>query len=303
MSEKNITIAVASGKGGVGKSMFASGLAVELSKDKNLVAVDADVDAPNLHLWLGGVKEWDQKKSLSVTEKAKVLKADYDCQEFKVPCQFGAIKCENNNIKVNPFLCEGCGLCEQILPPGVVEMHKVVNGEVRMKEDIYGFPLVSGYLFPGETGSGKIVDEIIKLSQDYQAEITLIDIPAGIGCPVTAGLKEADLVILVTEPTPTGWSDLKRILKVVKRFNLPWRLVINKCDLDLDKTKKIEKWASTKLIGKIKYDQEIFRVLSELTPIVESNLEIKDELGEIYENVLKWVRDEGKNSGVNNKTS
>jgi len=289
MSRKNLTVAVASGKGGVGKSMLASSLAMLLSREKNIIAVDADVDAPNLHLWLGGVDQWDKKRDLSLTEKAKVIKPDFNCRNFKVPCQFGAITCQDNGLKVNSFLCEGCGLCQQILGSEVIEMRTVVNGQLRIKKNIHGFNLISGKLFPGETGSGKIVDEIIKESRFFEAEITLIDIPAGIGCPVTAGLKEADVIILITEPTLTGKSDLKRILSVVNEFNLPWWLVVNKFDLDLKVTKELIKIAGDQFLGKISYDKRIFKALSKLTPVVETNLKVKTELEKIKDRFYNGI--------------
>lgn len=282
MPSKNLTIGIASGKGGVGKSMVASSLAMLFSREKNIVAVDADVDAPNLHLWLGGITTWDEVKELSLTEKANVLKPDFDCRKFTVPCQFGAIKCQNNQIMINPFLCEGCGLCREILPAGMIEMKKVVNGRLRVKKDIFGFPLISGRLYPGQTGSGKIVDEIINRSRKFSAEITLVDIPAGLGCPVTAGLKESDLVLLITEPTPTGWSDLKRIKQVVDNFNLPWQLVVNKFDINQELTDQIINWAGDRFLGKISYDKNIFKALSRLKPIMETSLKVKEEIEKIY---------------------
>lgn len=289
MSQKNLTIGIASGKGGVGKSMVASGLAMLLHRDKKIIAIDADVDAPNLHLWLGGVSQWDEIKRLSLTEKAKVLKPEFNCQDFDVPCQFGAIKCQNDRIIVNPFLCEGCGLCQEILPPGVIKMKKIVNGQIKIKENVHGFPLISGRLFPGQTGSGKIVDKIIDQKQKLPNEITLVDIPAGIGCPVTAALKATDLVILVTEPTPTGWADLKRILPIIENFKLSWRLIINKFDLNLSLTNKITDWSGKKFLGKISYDQRIFTTLSRLEPIMETNLKAKREIKEIYGILRDWI--------------
>jgi MinD superfamily P-loop ATPase len=278
MSRKDLTIAVASGKGGVGKSMFTSALAMLLSRDREIIAIDADVDAPNLHLWLGGIDDWDETKKVSLTEKAKVIKRDFNCQDFKVNCQFGAISCSDNQLKINPFLCEGCGLCQEILGPEIIKMEKVVNGEIKFKKSIFGFPLISGQLYPGQTGSGKIVDEIIEFKKELSFDIKLIDVPAGLGCPVTAALKSTDLVLLVTEPTPTGWSDLKRILSVVKNFNLDWRLVINKYDLDQQKTEVIINWAGKKYLGKISYDKDIFTALSQLKPIMGTDLKTKQEI-------------------------
>ncbi len=289
MPGKDLTVAVASGKGGVGKSMLTSALAMLLSRQEKIIAIDADVDAPNLHLWLGGVEKWDEIKKVSLTEKAKLIKPEFDCQKFKVNCQFGAIKCESGRLKINPFLCEGCGLCEYILGSEYIKMEKVINGELRFKKNIHGFPLISGQLYPGQTGSGKIVDEIIQY-HSKRDNLKLIDVPAGLGCPVTAALKETDLALLVTEPTPTGWSDLKRILSVVESFNLGWRLVINKYDLDQEKTKKIIHWAGEKYLGKISYNRKVFQNLARLEPIMMSDLKTKQEIKSLFKSFSDWIK-------------
>jgi MinD superfamily P-loop ATPase len=291
MPKRNLTIAIGSGKGGVGKSMLASSLALLLKDKKEIIAIDADVDAPNLHLWLGGVKQWDEVEKVSLTEKARIIKSEFNCQQFKVNCQFGAIKCQDNHLEINSFLCEGCGLCQEILGADYIDMEKVVNGEIRYKKSFNGFPLVSGQLYPGQTGSGKIVDQII----NYYAKnsgLKLIDLPAGLGCPVTAGLKESDLVVLVTEPTPTGWMDLKRILSVVENFNLDWRLVINKYDLDETRTNKIIDWAQEKYLGKISYSSKVFEQLSQLNPIMKTNLKIKQEINNLFPAFYSWINNE-----------
>ncbi|MCD6225476.1 P-loop NTPase, partial [bacterium] len=174
------TIVVASGKGGVGKSMIASTLTFFLSRKKKLVAIDADVDAPNLHLWLGGVKKWDTKRKVSLSEKAVVLKENCpECQKWQDICQFGALQVAKGKVTINPFLCEGCGACEAVFPPGVVKLKKVVNGEIRTKR-LAGFSLISAQLYPGETGSGKLVDELKKEAEKVkEKELVLIDAPAG----------------------------------------------------------------------------------------------------------------------------
>ena len=110
----------------------------------------------------------------------------------------------------------------------------------------------------------------------------IIDSAPGTGCPVIAALRDANFVILITEPTPSGFSDLKRVLEVVNHFNVPWGLVINKWDINPQLSDKIEKWAG-KFLGKISYDKEIFKAISHLTPILETNLKAKKEIRKIFE--------------------
>jgi len=201
-------IVVASGKGGVGKSMLASSLAL-LSIGKGIVACDCDVDAPNLGLWLG-VTKYDSIEKISTSEKANIdLDKCINCGKCKDTCVFSAVE-KNENYHINPFLCEGCGACGLVCPVKAIELKAVKNGEIRIKKTEHGFPLVSGQLYPGEAGSGKIVEQLRKKAEEFDYEIMILDAAAGTGCPVIASLRGCDYAVLVTEPTPSGFSDLKR---------------------------------------------------------------------------------------------
>ena len=230
-------ITIASGKGGVGKSMLASSLAILFSKSKKLVALDCDVDAPNLGLWLG-VTEYQQKERISTSEKARIIDQEKCDEKILEVCRFNAIEKKNGKYFINPFLCEGCGACK-ILYPEAIEIKPVENAEVRITITKYGFPLISAQLFPGESGSGKIVEEIKRRVEGFEHEIVILDSPAGIGCPVIASLRGSDFAILVTEPTPSGLSDLKRVLEIVDYFKIPYGIVVNKWDVNEKLSEKI----------------------------------------------------------------
>jgi MinD superfamily P-loop ATPase len=312
MSElQKIKIVVASGKGGVGKSMLTSVLAMLFAREGHspyrdgprVVAVDCDVDAPNLAIWLNEIKNWEKVKKISVSEKpvidnSKLTKKEVEqCVE---KCRFNALKVEKGKLKLNPFLCEGCGACEIFCPEAVIKMRSVKSGEIKTKKTKYDFPLVSGQLYPGETGSGKVVTELKKAAEKFNYEIMLIDSAPGTGCPVIASLQGSNFAILITEPTPSGFSDLKRVLKVVNHFNIPYGLVINKWDINKDLSRKIEKWAGEnpegeqsslrgRFLGKISYDKKIFEAIANLTPIMETNLEAKKEIKKIFNNLKLWL--------------
>jgi len=284
-------IAICSGKGGVGKSMLCSALVMLFAKDKKkIVAVDCDVDAPNLAVWLGEPEGWEKVEKVSVSEKPIIDSSKLTKKEAKQcagKCRFNALEIEKGELKLNPFLCEGCGACEIFCPKGVIEMKPVKNGEIRSKEIKYGFPLISGQLYPGETGSGKIVSEIKRRAEKFDRDLMLIDSAPGTGCPVIASLQDANFTILVTEPTLSGFSDLKRVLKVVNHFQISWGLVINKWGINLELSNKIKKWAGKRFLGKISYDKNIFKAVSSLTPIMETNLKAKEEIKFIYDKLNK----------------
>jgi len=286
MSKLPKKITIASGKGGVGKSMLCSVLAILFSENKKVVAVDCDVDAPNLAIWLGGVKKWDKTLPVVTSAKPEIdFKKCDGCSLCAEKCRFEAIKMVKGKPKVNPFLCEGCGACEVICPQKVISLKPVQNGEIRIKRTKYSFPLVSGQLYPGETGSGKVVTEIKKEAEKFKYDLILIDSSPGTGCPVIASLQDSNFAILVTEPTPSGFTDLKRVLEVVSHFKIPWALVVNKWDINKKLSSKIERWAGKKFLGRISYDKEIFKAIANLKPILETNLKVKNEIKEIFKNL------------------
>lgn len=274
-------IVVASGKGGVGKSMLASSLALLFSKNKKVVACDCDVDAPNLGLWLG-ITEYDKKERVSTSEKAKIVDQKYLDDGILKVCRFNAIEKKGEKYTINPFLCEGCGACK-ILYPEAIELETVKNGEIRIKKTKYGFYLISGQLYPGETGSGKIVEELKKRAERYDHDVMVLDSAAGIGCPVIASIRGADYAILITEPTPSGFSDLKRILEIVKHFGIPYGIVINKWNINPRISERIEEWSGDLLLGKISYDKEIIDSIVNLKPVIFSNSKVIGEINKIYE--------------------
>lgn len=283
-------IVIASGKGGVGKSMLTSSLAMLFNQTNKVIAADCDVDAPNLHLWLGlpvfsqaMVDRWDKIEKISTNEMPIIDKKKCNlCGQCVDICVFKALSITQKKLLLNRYFCEGCGACQAVCPQKAIKMKKINNAEIRIKNNIQGFPLISAQLYPGQTGSGKIVEEIKKRVSNYKWKVSLLDSPAGIGCPVIAAINGTDFALLITEPTPSGISDLKRVLQVVDHFKIPFGIVINKWDINTQISNKIEQEYKNKLFGKITYDQRIFKAISKLKPIVNTNLPVKKEIKKIY---------------------
>jgi len=318
MKNKKNKIVIASGKGGVGKSMLVSALATLFSKNQKVVAVDCDADAPNLVIWLGGIEKLAPHRARSGAGWDKVIpvvtsaKPEFDldkcngCGLCAKNCRFSALRLTLSaqgklpKPKLNPFLCEGCGACEVICPQKAIQLKPVQNGEIKIKKireiggkfvKIREMMLVSGQLYPGETGSGKVVAEIKKEADKFDHNLMIIDSAPGTGCPVIASLQDANFSVLITEPTPSGFTDLKRVLKVVNHFKIPWGLVINKWDIDPKLSDQIKKWARKKFLGRISYDKKIFKAIANLTPILETNLKAKVEIKNIFKKINKLCPD------------
>ncbi|MBD3248723.1 P-loop NTPase [Candidatus Woesearchaeota archaeon] len=288
------TIAILSGKGGVGKSSLTASLAVLLSKKKKLIAADCDVDAPNLALVLG-VEKFEEKENIKTSEKAKVIsKTCPECKEHVDVCMFGAILWDekNKNPVINKFLCEGCGACMLAFPKGTVKLEKVENASINSAKTSYGFPIISGHLKMGESGSGKVVTAVKQKAEDLaekeKADVLLVDSSPGIGCPVVASIQGSDYIISITEPTPSALNDLQRVLKVAEHFNVPYGLVINKWDINKDFTKKVEEFAqenNIQVLGKLPHDRAFVDALVNLKPIVEQKPAYKKIFQEILDHI------------------
>jgi len=285
-------IVVASGKGGTGKSMFASSLALLFSEIKNVVACDCDVDAPNLGLWLG-VTTYDSVEAISTSERAKINNEKcVGCGKCFENCAFGAVEKIDSRFIINPLLCEGCGVCQLVCPTKAIDLAPVMNGEIRIKKTKWGFPLVSGQLKPGETGSGKIVQELRKRADELSHEIMILDAAAGIGCPVIASITGCDYAVLVTEPTPSGFSDLMRVLEVVNHFSVPYGVILNKWDINPEASQRIEKWSGERFLGKISYDREVVNSIVNLRPVILSKSKVKKEIRGIFGKIQESIEKE-----------
>ncbi|MBN1941396.1 MAG: ATP-binding protein [Candidatus Diapherotrites archaeon] len=285
-----MNIVVASGKGGVGKSMVASSLAILFSREKSVVAVDCDVDAQNLGLWLG-VKKMSSGKTISVSESAEIIHEKCSkCGRCAGVCKSGAIEKTAGGFKVNPFLCDGCGACNLVCPENAIEMKKVENAVLQKAKTKFGFEVIGAQLFPGNAGSGKIVAEIREKAGKSKKEVTILDAPAGIGCPVTASIVNTDFAVLVTEPTPSGLSDLKRVLCVANHFKIPFGIIINQRDINKEFSRKIGKFAGKNLLGKISYDKKVVESIVELKPVLENNGKAAGEIKKIFRKIKKELK-------------
>ena len=292
------SITVLSGKGGVGKSSITASLAVLLADNHEIVAVDCDVDAPNLALVLGAEdKDLELLERVKTSERAMLLEENCNACKDCIPiCNYAAIKWDvvENLPKINNFLCVGCGACTFACPENAIRLETFENASIKAGDTEYGFPIVSGQLDIGASGSGKVVSAVkiwaSEIAETINAEFMIVDSAAGIDCPVIASVRGSDYVILVSEPTPAAFSDLKRAIEVVKHFKIPHGVLINRYDINNKFTEEIEEYFSTKripVIGKIPYDKKFVYALVNLKPIVVYEGEFAGIFRQILKKVLK----------------
>lgn len=293
-----VQIAIASGKGGVGKSSVAASLIYLLKDEYSLIAVDADADAPNLDL-LFGVEKWEEEKELVGAKVARINTTTcVRCGICAERCPYDCIKIVDGNYVVNELTCEGCGVCKLVCPvEGTITLEEVRSGIIRKTTTKYGFPLISAQLDVGRPNSGKLVTEekewAKRIMKEQNLEHMIVDSAAGIGCQVIASLGEADVALLVAEPTPASLSDVKRIYKVVQHFREPAYLIINKADLN-PSFRGLYEFAEEEgipIIGEIPYDRAIPQSMTMLKPVVEAfpNSKASKALKEVAEIIKEQI--------------
>ncbi len=287
-------IVILSGKGGVGKSSISASLAVSMAKDKKIVCADCDVDASNLSLLFGlKTEDYEEWKTLSTDKRAVVdEKKCIKCGKCIETCYFKAMKPVEGIPKVDEFGCEGCGACKLVCPVGAITLVDVENASVGYAKTKQGFMIASAQLRPGASGSGKIVFEVKKkaTTKEPEADIMIIDSAAGIGCPVIASVTGSDAAIIVTEPTPSGYSDMKRALAVVDHFKIKRSIIINKSDLNEEMSHKIEQFCKEKdipIIQKIPFDKAFVKAMTEMKPIIEYEKRYEKIFEEIKKRILE----------------
>ena len=291
-------LAIASGKGGVGKSTVTASLLYLLKDEYRLIAVDADADAPNLDLLLG-VECWEEERELIGAKVARInTESCVRCGICQERCPYDCIKVVDGDYVVSELTCEGCNVCGLVCPvPGTITLEEVRSGVVRKTTTRYGFPLISAQLDVGRPNSGKLVTEekewAKKLMGELGLEHMIVDSAAGIGCQVIASLGGADVAILVAEPTPASLSDVQRAYRVVQHFRQPAYLIINKADFNPGFT-ALREWAESDgipILGEIPYDRAIPESMSMLKPFVEAFPDSKaaDAMREIAERVREEI--------------
>lgn len=219
--------AVASGKGGTGKTTVSSSLAALW--DAPAALVDLDVEEPNLHLFL--------KPDLASVEKAwiEVPEADEDkctrCRACADLCQFKAITVMADTLLVFPEMCHGCGGCLAVCPEGALFPGRRELGEI-CKGTAGRHQFVMGRLRVGEAMSPPLMRQIRELFPALAKDgDILIDAPPGVSCPAINAVADADCIVLVTEPTPFGFHDFKLAWEAFTPLGKPMGAVINRADL------------------------------------------------------------------------
>lgn len=250
---------VISGKGGTGKTSLTAAFA-HLAEDK--VLCDLDVDAPDLHLL---TTPSTHRSGPFLSGHVAEIEPDRcsACGTCESVCAYGAIRYDGGRFRVNPGHCEGCKVCVVLCPEQAISFDDRLCGTWYESETRFG-AMVHAQLDPGQENSGKLVTLLKAKARDKAAQLhldlILSDGAPGIGCPVISSLSQATLVLLVTEPTPSGLHDLERVADLCRRFRLPSAVLINKADLNPDYSDAIRTFAQARgltVVGHLPHDPRV----------------------------------------------
>jgi len=273
-------ISIASGKGGTGKTTVATNLAVSLGSDVQIL--DCDVEEPNSHLFIQPTIEEVETITTPVPE-VDMEKCNL-CGKCGEICQFKAIVVIGETVLPFVELCHSCGGCMEICPEkAITEIGRELGVIERGHRN--GIEFVHGRLRVGEAMSPPLIRKVRGYARP--GTLTIIDAPPGTSCPVIASMKDADFVLLVTEPTPFGLHDLKLAVGAVKMLEIPCGLVINRSDMGDNQVKKYAKEEDVPVLMEIPFDRSIAEAYSRGEMIVEVMPEWKERFLELYKSIEK----------------
>lgn len=217
-------IAIASGKGGTGKTTVSTNLALAAARRGLSVAyIDCDVEEPNGQLFLR--PEMRASKAIGqLHPKVDETKCTH-CGLCGQICQYSAIVCLGQSVLVYPDLCHACGGCTLVCSPGAIT--EVLSETGKIETGVAGsIRFAQGTLRIGEAMSAPLIREVKRELHDE--DLTILDCPPGTSCPVVESVRGANLVLLVTEPTPFGLNDLGLAVEMIDALHLPLAVVINR---------------------------------------------------------------------------
>lgn len=283
---------ILSGKGGTGKTTLASSL-IKLSSTKAFA--DCDVDAPNLHLVMEQTLE-PIKTDFYGLDVARINQDKcISCDLCRQNCRFEAIKVDDG-YHIDYFACEGCAVCTLVCPTDAIDMVPRITGNLSLYKNDHVFSTAE--LLMGSGNSGLLVTQVKKdLIENSDGPLAIIDGSPGIGCPVIASISGVDMVLLVTEPTLSGFSDMERIIQTSRGFPAEIAVCINKYDLHEENSKKIEEFCEEKgihFIGKIPFDKAAVSLINDGLTLVDKEGLSKRAIEGIYDNIVKLIYGEEK---------
>jgi len=283
MGETRMKIAVLSGKGGTGKTLVAVNLAAVARKS---IYIDCDVEEPNGHLFLKPIDIKVEKVKVKVPEvNGELCTGCRRCIDF---CKYNALAYINDKLICFDDVCNSCGGCALLCPEKALWERERIIGEVQRGE-AEEVTVISGILNTGEASGVPIIKALIK-DLPMNKEFTFIDCPPGSSCIVMESIRDADYCVLVAEPTIFGVHNLNMVFQLVKLFNKPHGVILNKCLEDSENP--AEKFCldkGLKILGKIPFDGLLGKLNSNGLISVKENKKFENIFRSLLQTITKEV--------------
>jgi MinD superfamily P-loop ATPase len=275
-------LAIASGKGGTGKTTVAANLAVTLVRHGQTVAyVDCDVEAPNGHLFLQPALTGESAVGRLVPRVNR--ETCLLCGSCARICRFNAIVCLPDQILVYDELCHSCGGCTLVCPVGAITEASHPLGVVKTGA-AGAVQFVSGTLNVGEATRPPVIRAARQAAP--AADWTILDAPPGTACPMIETVRDCDFVMLVTEPTPFGLHDLRLAVEVARELKLPCGVVINRAQTGADETREFCGQKRVPILAEIPDSVAIARAYSQGQLVVDAVPGLQEVFNQLRQRLL-----------------
>jgi MinD superfamily P-loop ATPase len=273
-----MTISVASGKGGTGKTTIAVNLALSLEKTHRIRFLDCDVEEPNAHFFLKPHFVKNHVVSIPIPEIMEE-KCTY-CGKCAEVCAYNALAVLKDTVLVFPELCHGCGGCSLLCPENAIKEKGQRIGiiEFGSAENIQ---FTHGKLDIGQAMSPPLIRQIKKYKNSEG--LVIIDAPPGTSCPVIEAVKGSDFSLLVTEPTPFGLNDLRLSVETLREMKIPFGVVINRAGIGNSEVESYCQKENIPLLMTLPMDRDIAVAYSEGKSIIETQPAYKIEFHRLFE--------------------
>lgn len=278
-------IAVLSGKGGTGKTLIATNLAAVA---KGSTYIDCDVEEPNGHLFFKPESIQSEKVYVKIPSvDSSLCNGCRKCVDF---CKFNALAYIKDKLVIFEDICHSCGGCVLFCPEKALAEKDKSIGEIQrgISDDVV---VASGILDTGEESGVPIVKKLIEQSPKDDSLI-IIDSPPGSACIVMESIKDVDYCILVTEPTLFGVHNLSMVYELVKLFNKPTAVVLNKCLEGENPSEEFCIENNIKIIGRILFDNELGKLNSDALLVARENEKYHKIFSDLLDTVFKEAKDE-----------